>query len=129
MTEGNKRDDAEEGEEEGEGLREIGEAEGDAHQCRVAEMRGGEMAEKSGDCEEEKCHEERVGAHLAEAELALAGDDEEADAEIAEGVTIEEEWSGVCGCRAGFAELRLARASAKAMTASISRRKMPKLTM
>ena len=35
--------DAEEGEDEGEGFREIGEAEGEAHESSVTEMAGGEM--------------------------------------------------------------------------------------
>ena len=60
-AEGYERHDAEEGEEEAEGLGEIGEAEGEAHEGGVAEFCGGEVAEQSGDGEEEERLEESVG--------------------------------------------------------------------
>ena len=71
-------------------LREIGEAKGETHEGGVAEIAGGEMAEQRGDGEEEEGQEERVGADLAHAEFALGGDDEDGDAEVAEGVAVEE---------------------------------------
>ncbi len=48
------------------------------------------MREERRDAEEEEGLEEGVGTDLAQAEFALGGDDEEGDAEVAEGVAVEE---------------------------------------
>ncbi len=98
-----ERDDAEEGEDEGEGFGEIGEAERDAHQGCVTKMRGGEVAEQGGDGEEKEGEKKSVGADFAHAEFALGGDEEDRDAEVAESVAVEEEGQGPGG--GGFAEL------------------------
>jgi len=49
---------------------------------------------RSADAEDEEGLKERVGTNLPHAEFALAGDDEKTNAEIAEGVTVQDE-----GCR------------------------------
>ena len=46
-AEGYESEDAEEGEDEGEGFGEIGEAEGETHESGVTEMVGGEMFQQS----------------------------------------------------------------------------------
>ena len=91
QAEGHEREDAEESEEEGKRFGEVGETEGDAHERGIAELCGGEMTEQSCEGEEEKCLKEGIGPDFAHAEFALGGDDEEADAEVAEGVTVQQE--------------------------------------
>ena len=103
--EGREREDASEGEDEGEGFSEISKAEGEAHESGVVQMSCREMPEKGREGEEEKCLKESVGADFAHTEFVLGRDDKKGDAEIAESVTVEKKRWRVGWCGNSFAEL------------------------
>ena len=88
-TEDGEGEDADEAEQEGKGLGEVSASEREAHQSRVAEPVGGEMVEQRGHGEEQERLQKRVGADLAEGEFALRRDDEQGQAEVAQGGAVQ----------------------------------------
>ena len=86
-----QRENAEQREDEREGLGEVGATEGESHPRGELDALGGEMGEQRGESEEQEGLKQRVGTDFAEGEFALAGDDEQRDAKIAERMFVEQE--------------------------------------
>ena len=83
--------DAEKREDEREGFGEVCAAEREPHQRGIAHAPGGQMREQRGQREEQKRLQQRVRPHLAQRQFALAGDDHQRQAEVAERVFGQQE--------------------------------------
>jgi len=88
-AEGDENENTKESKDEGEGFGQVRETKGCTHPCGIAQTACGEVIQQRSESEQKTSLQKRVRAYFAHAQLTLARDHQQGEADVAQSILID----------------------------------------